>query len=636
MPVPDQSPSSTSQRGHSIARRLSCAFAVAVVVALAVAVVENLLPKSFARWAVASWWSGSDGDPGAAIAERRQIAAWASGGNVFLRFIGFDRSSASYAGRLYFHLNYDLAPARAFVADRGTVINDGAGILAAGFSPDSDWLARHGVAVVVDVERSDAGVTLTPQRVASVPKVSQKAPPWDGPAMLRALLYLLLILASGWACLTLVSPGRRPIIEWTALVFALGCGSVGTALTWASLAGARPSIPALVTIAIAAIGVLAARGRSSLPARPRRQIAKPTSRARKIGAWAALAVIIAAIGVVTLDAALFPASEWDAFSIWQFKAKMFAHESLAAARNDLSDRTLSYSHVRYPPLVPMLSAGAFEAAGTDDDRAARLYLPLLAIALVGFVYAELSPALGHAEAMLVAAVLAACPALLRWGGRGTADLPLAAFCAGSVIYAARWLTRRDPTDLRLAAILCAFAGLTKNEGLPLIGIELLVLVAMSTGGAARLRAAAWLAGAAAVVVGPWWLYARTLPATDENYAARLTFGTILHHTNRLGPILAGMCNGCGPSHFGLLWILLLLSAIFAVRSFRRRAVIAVWLILALQCGAYAAAYLVSPWPVPALINSTVDRLLLQAAPLAGPLIGWHWASGVNRADGVSE
>lgn len=84
----------------------------------------------------------------------------ADGRNVELHFADAapsDRSGVVSSG-VYYGLNYAMFPARAFVGDDRSVVNDAATLRAADRLPSEGWLRDHGVVAVVTFPVDAAGL----------------------------------------------------------------------------------------------------------------------------------------------------------------------------------------------------------------------------------------------------------------------------------------------------------------------------------------------------------------------------------------------------------------------------------------------------------------------------------------------
>jgi hypothetical protein len=220
------------------------------------------------------------------------------------------------------------------------------------------------------------------------------------------------------------------------------------------------------------------------------------------------------------------------------------------------------------------------------------------------------------------------PVMFRYGGVGCADLPLAMFYAGSILYVARWIDRQQWQDLILAILFSAFAAFTKNEGLVLALMNGAVLLGFGLCGGRRrawVGAAAFFAGLLAINAA-WLIWSRSLPRTHEDYGSKLLSSLVVTHLPRLKEIIPAMLVQMAELRvWGLLWIMAGVLALLGWRALARPYVLALWVLLGLHLMSYALAYSVTPWDLALLMPMTMDRLLLHTVPAVIFLAGWHWA-----------
>jgi len=448
-------------------------------------------------------------------------------------------------------------------------------------------------------------------------------------ALFTCCLYLLLIVLAGYTVLSAIQPdGRLTLAQLAGLTPAVGAGTVGLLLFWASLLGFAPSRGLLAVIGgLAAAGLLVLRIQNQLT-----RIELRPAKWQPDDRWMflPLAVIAAAVAIMVINAVSTPLSEWDAFAIWGFKAKVVTHEALRPAPLYFQDLSLSYSHLEYPLLVPLLISGAYAAMGTVDDQTGKLVSVFLDLLLVPMVYLGLRWKLRRLPAMCLCVVLVLLPVLFRYAGTGCADLPLATFYAGSIWFVARWIDQQRLPDLLLAVLFSAFMAFTKNEGLILAIMNGVVMLGF---GLADLRNRRWLGallffGGLLAIDAAWLIWSRDLPRTDEDYGSKLLSAEVLTHLSALKQIVPAMIAlATEPHNWGLLWITAGGLALLGWRAFGRRTVLAVWILVGMQWLSYALVYSVTPWNLSILMPLTLDRLMLHALPAIILLAGWHWGEG---------
>jgi urease accessory protein UreF len=396
--------------------------------------------------------------------------------------------------------------------------------------------------------------------------------------------------------------------------------------------GIRPARLEILAIAavFAAAGIAVHRFRRVKP--------EPKSRSEPTPSWWII-ICCVAIGygfmAVAIDALLYPVIEWDAFAIWQLKAKVLAIYPLYPQPGYFTNLSLSYSHLRYPLLVPMISAAMHAMTGRLDDlgkTVALLFYPGMELA----VFAAVRRINGNTAALTATALLAGVEPLCRYGGSGTAEMAITAFYACSLLCILRWRENRDRGFLVLAAIFSAWMAWTKNEGLALAAINAIVVAA--SGSRARRRnsllAGAIFVGIVAAIYLPWILYSWGLPRTDEDYAGRLASPQIFSNLGRLGTILTGFGQELIDwEHWGLFWIIAAGLALAEWRRFKNPQIAAIGILLALHLVAYMPAFLITNWNLEELMSVTLDRLLMHAAPAGAILIGALWPAWVGGTAG---
>jgi hypothetical protein len=428
--------------------------------------------------------------------------------------------------------------------------------------------------------------------------------------------------------------GSSRLERW-GLCACLGPGIFGLCLIFLSFAGMRPGrgeILILATIFAAAGIIVHFTQRKHLP-----QPVTQTSATSRSWWIICLAVMAYGLYMIASNVLVYPVVEWDAFAIWQLKAKVLALHALNPRPEYFSNVNLSYSHLRYPVLVPMISAGAGAMTNRLEDFCKTPAL-LFYAGLGAIVFATIRRLNGTTAALAGTALLLSLEPILRYGGSGTAEMALTAFYGCSLVCILRWQESGDWGSLLLAAIYSACMAWTKNEGMALAAINAVVLPIIARPEFRRrgLLAGVVLVAIVAVLYSPWAIFVRGLPGTDENYLSRLTPHEILGNSSRLPTILeAILLEFVNVSNWGVFWIVVFGLAILQRRQLARRPIAAVGLLLVLHLLAYIPAYMVTTWKIDELLRVTTDRLLMHAAPAAALLIGMLWPRLIPSPQRVS-
>jgi 4-amino-4-deoxy-L-arabinose transferase-like glycosyltransferase len=422
------------------------------------------------------------------------------------------------------------------------------------------------------------------------------------------------------------SPPER--LEIAALSACMGPGIMGILLIFLSMLGLRPIRGEILAIAAAwgAAGIAVWRLRPTAA-----KLHEPPSDTPKWWMIACFVAIGYGLLVVGIDALIYPVVEWDAFAIWQLKAQVLATLPMHPRPGYFSDVTLSYSHLRYPVLMPMVCAGMHAMTGRLDDLGKTISL-LWYPGMLGAAYCAVRRINGKTAALTATALLACLEPFCRYSGTGTAEAAITAFYACSILCILRWQETGNWGYAILAATFSAWMALTKNEGLALAAINAVVMAVMGPRGkwGKSLVAAGMLAAVVAAIYLPWIIYTWGLPRTDEDYAGKLNPHEILSHLGRLGVILTGMGTELiNWQDWGLLWVIVLGLAAAQRRRFKDRAVATIGILLILHLLAYVPPLLVTNWNLGELLWVSADRLMMHVAPAGAILIGALWPTWVG-------
>ena len=420
---------------------------------------------------------------------------------------------------------------------------------------------------------------------------------------------LLIAWAAGWFWVAALTAGRRAHgpARWLLeipLAFPVGAGG-SSCLYFALLAAGLNPFPAAVVADLIWLAAGAAlwwkRGRQ--PAVP--SAGGPRFRFAWI-AWIALAVCGAFfLGAVYQGSTALPQGDWDAWAIWNMRAKFLASDGnwKDAAAPELIGR----SHPEYPLLWSGFIAKAWAWTGRAGagatpmtaGAAAAISLILLLLGALWTIRDAVSGALG-------ALILMSTVTFWQYAMAQYADIPLSLFMLGALWCAVRaagdeW----DSPLLALSGLLASMAAWTKDEGLVFAaGLALAIVIA------ARKSALPWLLAAlpAALIVA---LYKTLLAPPFKEWSF-----VHLADVGRIPSILTFFLDellslGHFPTH-----PIFLLIAVAALLGFRRP-VAQIWtaIPLATLAAAYFAAFWMSTSDLQWRLSTAAGRIVLQMMPL---------------------
>ncbi len=327
----------------------------------------------------------------------------------------------------------------------------------------------------------------------------------------------------------------------------MGPGLIAICLLFLSMMGMRPGrIEILGLTGVCAIaGIFLWRsGREKDGVEERGSVSK---------LWAVLCAVAIAYGLFALviDTVHYPVIEWDAFAIWQLKARVLTLLPLRPRPGYFSDLNLSYSHLRYPLLVPMMAAGAHAMTGRLDDLSKTISL-LLYPGMLMVVFVAVRRINGVSAGLTAVALLSCLQPMLQYGGSGTAEMGLTAFYACSLLCILRWRETGGFGYLVLCALFSAWMTWTKNEGLALAAVNGVVLAGIKPAGSRPrgiMGAAVFVVIVAAIYL-PWVIFSWGLPRTDEDYAGLLGVHGIISNIGRLPRIFGRWRWRCWTGNIG--------------------------------------------------------------------------------------
>jgi hypothetical protein len=160
-----------------------------------------------------------------------------------------------------------------------------------------------------------------------------------------------------------------------------------------------------------------------------------------------------------------PLGFWDAFAIWNVKARFFFFDAGEHWQRAFSN-TIAWSHTDYPLLLPLNVARLWTYGGTADQGISALLSVVFSMLAIGLVFGAVAQAKGRPMAFLASLALLASPQFMAQSTWQVSDIPTGAFLAGSfaLILAAARNTGDRNALLVLAGVAAGAAAWTKNEG----------------------------------------------------------------------------------------------------------------------------------------------------------------------------
>ncbi len=436
-------------------------------------------------------------------------------------------------------------------------------------------------------------------------------------------------LLAGWALLAALSWSKLPVGLLVPTAWLVGTGAlalerlllVQAGLPWNAV---TIGLPWLVVVLLALRRL-----------KPRVPVWKVLSHTRMAGrGWRALtrqgrlnllAELVASTLIVVWTAGMLrttlsmPMVGWDALINWVFKGRVLHHWGTIPHGFFTDSQYAMYAHLDYPLLVPITVARIYDWTGDNADLV-RGWWALLAGAAVAGLYWGTQGLTGWPVRLGGLVVLVCMPAMVVYAAgplTGYAELPLAVFFLYAGLFMYRWLERPATHELGLSALFFGMAGFTKNEGLvmALAGLALLMgLVVFRRAGLPVVWQAVPVMG---LMIVPWQIQ-RVVWGIKGDMNPTPT-GLMQHWDSRSGLVMQYLLSNTWDAHqLGLLWHLLPLAGLgalaFAPRQWLKA--LPILLMIVAHFAGVIAAYVTTPHDIIWHLNTSADRVVFQASPLA--------------------
>jgi len=290
-----------------------------------------------------------------------------------------------------------------------------------------------------------------------------------------------------------------------------------------------------------------------------------------------------------------PQGNWDAWSIWNLRARFLAAEGTLPQR--AWSPALSWTHPEYPLLLPAFVARCFTYAGSRAAAAPIAASYVFFIALIAVLTSGLAAWRSRTLGLLAGLALLGSPHVLHEVPAQYADIPLACYFAAAIVFA---LLDRP----LLAGLFASLAAWTKDEGL-LFLVVFLVAIAILRG------SQFWRSAAAAMPVSILALVFKFALAPRLSTA----FGGV--DPARIGHVLAALVHEFIGMSMGwyhpILPLIALAVALRFDRPRRQDLLFAAAIPIAMLAG-YVCVEVMTPNDLSWQLQTSLSRLLVQIWP----------------------
>jgi hypothetical protein len=340
--------------------------------------------------------------------------------------------------------------------------------------------------------------------------------------------------------------------------------------------------------------------------------------------WVLFAGVAVVFGLACISfavhAAVEPHGDWDAWAIWNLRAR-FLYRGYPEYWRDAFSPLLGWSHVDYPLLLPLSVARGWTFAGRETTAVPAVLAGIFALGIVVAAAASVGRARSWSRGLMTAAAILASPAFMKYSSSQCADVPLAFFILATFLSMSRaFESPPNPGAWLMAGAAAGLAAWTKNEGLLFLVICVTVLAVRSMGGDRRggLKCAGRVLLGALPMIAALMALKALAPGNDllqaQSAQSLVTgFGSL----DRVAAVVAGIGQVLWSGGAGAVGVLPIVAGFLFVVGLDRppNPVPAIGLItMGLLVAGYAGVYAITPHDLEWQLKTSLDRVMLHAFP----------------------
>jgi hypothetical protein len=332
--------------------------------------------------------------------------------------------------------------------------------------------------------------------------------------------------------------------------------------------------------------------------------------------------IISALNML-VTATQKPYGEWDAWSIWNVKAR-YIFRSGEQWIQVLNDSDIG-NHPDYPLLLSGSIVRYWQLMGMETQYIPVLLGIIFTFATAGTLVSTLRAISRPTQGYIAGIILLGTPMFLHWGASQYADVPISFYflLAISSILLAGFKIIHEKQAMIICGLACGFASWTKNEGMvfticALISISVVKILQGYSANAVK-SAVYFLLGL--LPMGIILVYFKIFAVPPNEIASAQTldhFFSTLFSLERYKIIFSELYQRFSQFHHWLYLPLLLilylcLGGIDTKRIRNGNFIVATFIIMGMLFG-YFAVYLLTPYALEWHISTSADRLLVHLWP----------------------
>lgn len=453
-----------------------------------------------------------------------------------------------------------------------------------------------------------------------------------------------LIILSGWVVTAFLPYGPRVhLLYRLAISFMAGMGFVSLQLFFYSLLSIT-----LSTLTVTALWLLLLCAAFAFEASREglKVVIHSVDRTGDTIGWTgglSLTIIIVQILYVFTYGLELPVNGWDAWAIWFGKAKAFFIDGAVTER-----AVTTTPHPDYPLLMPLTVAWVFTVLGEANDQLGKLLYSLQFVSLLLIFHYALSNFLSRKMNLVFTSLLSLAPIVIIHAGGlpvdahpgglytgdfvGYSDLALSIYFIAGGAFIVMYITGLGAGNLIMAALFFSFAAWTKNEGLTmaLMGVLLMTLAIFRSKKDGAIMFLKTLLICALIII-PWLTYKSSLGLESE-YSSEFSLGNIIANLDRL-PLIGSYLFihlFLNTELYNLIFYLFVVMTFLNIRGLFNRTLLPLNLLFFGQLFIYILVFMITPVKLNVALATTLDRLILHLLPLAIFIAGMNYAAFIRR------
>ncbi len=334
--------------------------------------------------------------------------------------------------------------------------------------------------------------------------------------------------------------------------------------------------------------------------------------------------LIAAVIALMLSSIKNPHGEWDAWAIWNMRARFIFRGG--DHWTDAFSGLLYWSHPDYPLLVPGLIARCWNYVGQETVIVPALVSMLFTLATVGLLSSSVTVFRGKSQGLLAGLTLLGTPLFIEQGTSQLVDIPLSFFFLATIALfrLQEKLVENNRRFLFLAGMAAGLSAWTKNEGLLFLGsimvTHLMVRVCVREWKVYLRQMLVFATGLAPVLT--IFLYYKTQLAPPNDLLSALGSEASLARLVDLsrywvvGKAFAVEAAHFGKGFFSVTFLLVSYLLLLGINGEEKETpdIVAALMTLGTLLVGYFFAYIIIPYELHWSLTTSLSRLFLQLWP----------------------